>query len=440
MLHLSKQARAFRRIHLNRLGSLFAFISIAGVLSGNVVSGSFVASDKASVRVVQFNDVKPAGARLSTCWDAVGIDDLQRVYVAFSDRNGERPDDTAIFRYDTRTEEKKLLGTLRQVSRDAGNLLEGETIGKVHVPFQEYRGKFYFSSHDYHSYKGPEDLQQRRGGHFFSYDLKSEKFEDLSKADETGVSVPQQGIIGLTILRQHNRLAGFTFPFGDILIHDLERHTTTYHEGVSEHRAFGKPSRQIIGTDKGKVFFSYYDKRPASLYRFDLNTGKIEKTQYRYHSGMAYGAIPTRDGSKIYVVDLLGNLYVFHTAEERLEDLGSLLPPEQIEQGISVTICYSVVLSKDEKRLYTFPSRLKKDMSALRLYEHDLVTGKNRQVADFTDELNGSSKTSGNTDRNGRITGSGVVDERGRMYFGYHESGDDGRNAALLQVSLGEEK
>ena len=34
------------------------------------------------------------------------------------------------------------------------------------------------------------------------------------------------------------------------------------------------------------------------------------------------------------------------------------------------------------------------------------------------------------------VTGSGVYDAEGRMYFGYHESGDDGRNGALLQVTL----
>jgi hypothetical protein len=82
------------------------------------------------------------------------------------------------------------------VSRTEGNLAQGETIAKVHVPFYDYGGKFYFSSHDYHSYDGPQDLEKRRGGHFYSYDRKNGKFEDLSKTDKNGVSVAQQESLG----------------------------------------------------------------------------------------------------------------------------------------------------------------------------------------------------------------------------------------------------
>lgn len=117
-----------------------------------------------------------------------------------------------------------------------------------------------------------------------------------------------------------------------------------------------------------------------------------------------------------------------------MEELGSLLPPEQTAAGVKVEICYTLVLSPDEKKLYTFPSRLS-EAPALRLYELELATGVRRQVADFTADLNGSSKGT-KADREGRITGSGVHDAEGRMYFGYHESGDDGRNGALLQVML----
>lgn len=392
------------------------------------------ASPLPSIRIIRFEDLKPRDARLTTCWDAVGIDASQRVYVAFSDQSEQHPNDTLLFRYDTRSGQRELLGTLRQISEAEGNLLPGETIAKIHVPFQEYAGKFYFSSHDYHSYKGAADLAKRRGGHFYSYDLATGKFEDLSKSDAGGVSVAQQGIIGLTVLPKQKALAGFTFPFGDILIYDLEKRRTTFFQGVAEHRLSGKPTRQIFATDRGRIFFTYYDRRESPLYVFDLTTGKTEKTPYRVHFGMLYGAVPTRDHSKLYLVDLFGHLYAFHTREEHLEELGSLLPPEQVAAGVKVETCYALVLSPDEKKLYTFPSRLS-EAPALRLYELDLITGARRQVADFTTELNGSS-TGTKADRNGRITGSGVYDGEGRMYFGYHESGDDGRNGSLLQVTL----
>lgn len=388
----------------------------------------------ASVRIIRFDDIAPAGARITTCWDAVGIDREQRVYVAFSDQSDHHPNDTLLFRYDPGRESRELLSTLRQISREEGNLLEGETIAKIHVPLRQYAGKFYFSSHDYHSYAGEAELPKHRGGHIYSYDPRTGKFEDLSKTEAGGVSVPQQGIIGLTVLPQHRSLAGLTFPHGDIVIYDLERRRSTVYPGVADHRARAKPTRQIFATERGRIFFSYYDRRPSPLYAFDLHTRKIEETSYQFHFGMLYGALPTRDGSRIYLVDLLGNLYAFHTKDERLEDLGSLLPPEEVARGLKVEICYALVLSADETKLYTFPSRLS-EAPALRMYELDLATGQRRRIADFTAALNGSSKGT-RADRNGRITGSGVYDAEGRLYFGYHESGDTGRNGVLLQVTL----
>lgn len=355
------------------------------------------------------------------------------MYIAFSDQSAHHPYDTLIFRYDTRTEERELLGTLRQISADAGNLIEGETIAKIHVPFHEHAGKFFFASHDYHNYDGPADLAKRRGGHFYSYDLQTGKFDDLSRTDPAGVSVAQQGIIGLTVLPEQNLLVGMTYPFGDLLTYDLEEGLTTFHQGVDEHRKGRRPTRHIWASRKGRVFFTYYDEKPSPLYAFDPRTREIEKRPERLHIGMTYGGITTRDGSKLYLVDLYGYLYVFHTDEERLEELGSLLPPEQVAAGLDVKISFALVLSHDERTLYTFPSRLS-EAPSLRMYALDLQTGRKRQVADFTTVLNGSSPGS-REDRNGRITG-GVMDDRGRMYFGYHESGDDGRNGAMLQVTL----
>ena len=176
------------------------------------------------VRFISFDDIKPSGSNLTVCWGGLGIDRQQRVYFAVSDQNDVNPDDTVIFRYNTKTQDRQLLGTLRGISAAAGNLGLEESIGKVHVAIMEYKGKMYFSSHDYHDIKPDySDMYQRRGGHFYAFDLKTETFEDLSATDNHGVSVPYQGIIAMGILRQHDKLAGFTFPYGDVLIYDLKK-------------------------------------------------------------------------------------------------------------------------------------------------------------------------------------------------------------------------
>ena len=89
------------------------------------------------------------------------------------DQNDVNPDDTVIFRYNTKTEDRQLLGTLRGISAAAGNLGPEESIGKVHVAIMEYKGKMYFSSHDYHDIKPDySDMYQRRGGHFYAFDWR----------------------------------------------------------------------------------------------------------------------------------------------------------------------------------------------------------------------------------------------------------------------------
>ena len=44
-----------------------------------------------SLQIVRFDDVKPDQARITTCWDALGIDQEQRVYIAFSDQSAHHP-------------------------------------------------------------------------------------------------------------------------------------------------------------------------------------------------------------------------------------------------------------------------------------------------------------------------------------------------------------
>ena len=235
------------------------------------------------VRFISFADIKPSGSNLTVCWGGLGIDQQQRVYFAASDQNDVNPDDTVIFRYDAKTEDRQLLGTLRGISAAAGNLGPEESIGKVHVAIMEYKGKMYFSSHDYHDIKPDySDMYQHRGGHFYAFDLKTETFEDLSATDNHGVSVPYQGIIAMDILRQHDKLAGFTFPYGDVLIYDLKKRRTTFYPGVPEYRRKERVARNGCGLQrkKGKVYFSYHTP-DFWLWELDVKSGVMQRTQQR---------------------------------------------------------------------------------------------------------------------------------------------------------------
>ena len=379
-----------------------------------------VSAAEYKVRFISFADIKPNGSNLTVCWGGLGIDQQQRVYFAVSDQNDVNPDDTVIFRYNAKTEDRQLLGTLRGISAAAGNLGPEESIGKVHVAIMEYKGKMYFSSHDYHDIKPDySDMYQRRGGHFYAFDLKTEAFEDLSATDNHGVSVPYQGIIAMDILRQHDKLAGFTFPYGDVLIYDLKKHRTTFYPGVPEYRR-KNVSREIWATKKGKVYFSYHTP-DFWLWELDVKSGVMQRTQQRniLSNGFLHGMVATRDGDTVYLLtNRGGNLYSFDVRTERLKDLGSLLPPEEIAQGQSIQFVFGLILSQDEKKLYTLPCQFA-DGNVPTLYEYDIETGDKTQLARFP-SLTG-----------GRVTGTNAIDDRGRLYFGYHTH--EGESARLIQ-------
>jgi outer membrane protein assembly factor BamB len=370
-------------------------------------------------RVISFDDLKPAGARVAECWQGIGIDRRQRVYLGVSDRGGANPDDAIIFRYDSNTGGREFLSTLRTISTAEGNAHPGETFAKIHTGFYEHDGKMYFASHDFH---GLDDPMNHRGGHFYSLDLETDHFEDLSKSDPGGVSIAHQGIIAMDVLTSLNKLVGMTFMSlerGDILLYDLgTRRTTVYPTPDVPHFNI---SRKIIGGRNGKAYFSY-DAENFWLLRLDPATGMIERTprQNILRRGFLHGMAKTRDEQTVYVVDLAGHLYQFDVAGEVLTDLGSLMPPSDPREVGEIA---TLALSSDETKLYTLPYWFERREGPAALFEYDLVTGERRRLADAPEDLWA-----------GEFSGSGVTDSEGRVYFCWHDyaSGD---RARLLQIN-----
>ena len=223
----------------------------------------------------------------------------------------------------------------------------------------------------------------------------------------------------MDILRQHDKLAGFTFPYGDVLIYDLKKRRTTFYPGVPEYRR-KNVSREIWATKKGKVYFSYHTP-DFWLWELDVKSGVMQRTQQRniLSNGYLHGMVATRNGNTVYLLtNRGGNLYSFDVETERLKYLGSLLPPEEIAQGQSIQFVFGLILSQDEKKLYTLPCRFA-DGNVPTLYEYDIETGDKTQRARFP-SLTG-----------GTVTGTNAIDDRGRLYFGYHTY-DEGESARLI--------
>jgi hypothetical protein len=126
------------------------------------------------------------------------------------------------FRYEPSADRVRLLGDLGELCGEAG----GKTIpqGKSHCPFFECDGKLYFCT-QYGFFQSsenkerpaavPEAYKPYPGGHFLSYDMASERFEDL------GACVPEDGIISMQLDPVRRRIYGLTWPRGYFLIYDI---------------------------------------------------------------------------------------------------------------------------------------------------------------------------------------------------------------------------
>jgi hypothetical protein len=387
------------------------------------------------MRLISFEQVRPAGRPLDRFWHGLGMDAQRRVYVAIG--TGEemhgRPGDVLIFRYDTRLGTKEYLSSVREVLAQEGNLgpnehwPRDESVAKVHSDIFELDGRMYFSTHDWHVF---DSISAHRGGHFIEYDPAADRFTDLSKNLPLGVSVVGEGIIAMNVLEGQKKLVGWTFPFGSVLVHDLGTGRTTRYPGAELDSGWVNVSRVVITTQSGGVFASYErDPRvPESqvLYKLDWANERLEPTGIQLTgSGWFEGRAETADGRTIYLADRRGYLFAFDTEEEKMRDLGPVLPPHRVAAGERVRSLHNLALSPDETKLFTIPRGTRGGTLGYHLLEHDLVTGETTDLGDFGRLLKGSTPT-----------GNGVFDEQGRYYLSYY-FGKKNRSG-ILQVDVRE--
>jgi hypothetical protein len=361
-------------------------------------------SNGVQVREIPLSDVNRSGKPISSCWGGIGIDHNKNVYIAMGLGKPDS-DDVGIFQYNSDTGQRRLLDTLKNVTQSEGNYDANETIAKVHADIQEFNGKMYLSSHDFHDlFAG----KYHRGGHFFSYDPSNDRFEDLSKTDPGGVSAPGQGIIAMDIMKGQNKLVGFTFPEGDVVSYDLVTRRSSYFNGNPN--PDNGVSRHIFTTDDGKAYISYGQwAGPQPIYAMDISNGGITNTGYNLRLAQIPAEAHSADGDSVYLLNW-DYLYVFHKGQKQLEDLGSLLPPG--EQGSQLSGS-NLVLSNNGEKLYSIAegSLNGNGPYTARLYEFDLQTRQSRQIADLTSQVL-SLAVDG---RVGSIIG-GTIDSQGRIY------------------------
>lgn len=386
-------------------------------------------------QLISFDDITPPELTTKACWNALGMDNQERVYIGFTSNRSDGREDFAVFRYDPDSGERLFLGTFINVSQAANNLLPGEEIPKGHTRMIYIDGKMYMGSQGFHDFKKSiDDLPKYRGSHLYAYNLSSGKWKDISKTFPDGVITKHQGIIALSYTPAFNLLIGLTHPHSDIVLFNYqENKVLKVVPGIPWQ--FGNPlSRQIVITPKGKIYTYRGTEEPVqrneihNIWVYDLKTEKMKKTNYSCTGGFWNGQTLTRDGSKIYISTVQGELYVLDVETEVFTHLGHFLPRQDYKSGKRITYFYgSITLSPDEKKIYGIPSLItdvrRKRKSGI-LYEYDILTGKVALVKELG---------------RGIYTGSDLRDSRGNIYFAHFGNARKfwKGNPALLVIKAG---
>lgn len=335
---------------------------------------------------IAFDDLIPddLDVDLSQCWNGMGMDDKGRIYIGFTSfRDDSKSEDFVVFRYDPATGDREYLGSFMDIAAANNNLAEGESIPKGHTRMIFADGVMYMGSQGFHDLKWEiDDLPSYRGSHIFAYDTRTESWLDLSAEMPGGVVTEHQGIVGMNILRDEGLLVGLVHPHSDLALYDYQsRQLVDVVKGIPW--SLGNPlSRDVIVAPSGNIYSYRGTEEPRQrkevhpVWVYNIHTGEMKQTDTTMTNGFWIGQTETRDGRKVYVTTVNGQLYEFDTATEEFKDLGYMLPETDIANGRRIQFQYGPTLSPDETKILYVVSTLENPPGSGELYEYDIVSGK----------------------------------------------------------------
>lgn len=403
-----------------------AAIAITYVGGAKSVRGEDASNPGSAVmhQAIAFDDIAPRGIVLEQCWNAMGMDRQERVYIGFTSKRLDGREDFAVFRYDPSTGDRRFLGTFMDVAEAVGNLTPREEIPKGHTRMLELDGKMYMGSQGFHDFKAAIDaLPTYRGSHLYAYDISAATMEDVSRSLPGGVVTEHSGIVALSPVPGYHLLAGLAHPSSDIVLFDYaQNRVQKIVPGIPWQ--LGNPlSREIVATKRGKIYTYRGTGDPAqrtqthSIWAYDLKTGVSRRTRYMATGGFWNGQSWSRDGETIYFSTVNGELYRLDVANEAVTHLGHFLPKDEYESGERVDYLYGITLSVDEMKIYGVPRRNRSPDA--NLYSYEIATGTVSLVGKLDPAI---------------YTGSHMRDSRGNIYFARFGDGESWQGNARLEV------
>ena len=355
-------------------------------------------------------------------WHSIGSDPAGDIYVSGMDHIVN----SGLYRLYVGEGQDRLgyVGDAKTASQAVNNW-KNETAEKFHNRPVYYDGKMYVATTDKTDVGG--DYRRTRGFHWYSYDIVTGDFIDMSADQPGGVGYPELQILTLAVDPENGYIYGMANAVLDIVRLDVDSGVT---ENLGKPRDFG--SRYVYGNrfmwvdSRGVLYFSAgttdrqwnQGENAAvfnSLYAYDPATDSFSRS----FSLNAAHAIEvgqwTRDRKHLYAMDDRGYLYRFDDDGPSFSHLGEIIPANM--RG-SV---WSLQLSPDEKKIYVFWGVKEKN-----LYEYDIESGR-------VTELATAAQLSGEVANQYFITGYDSWDNNGSFYTGAFTMYGGG-NVILMQI------
>lgn len=424
--------------------------SIVTVSASLICLLAYQLSAEITVDFISFEDMRPDVVPcFGMGYGTIGIDPEDNIYALWcgdcklcKTNCNTTFGNCALFKYNPDTEERWLLGTLRETAAAAGNLGPNQywnkteifMKGHTHLPYQN--GRIYIGTQEFHSMAGMRsDLPDYRGGHIFAYDIASDSLMDMSVSQPKGVFIDNQGIIQLWDYAPGDLILGWTIPRGDIIMYNTKTGESNIKPGIdSEVVKANEPVREFIVTPQGQIYYNY---RNGPVYKYDMNTGEDVPTEYYMENGGCSwdmwgfwnGLAMPKHSKKIYV-STYGYLYELDTETGVFTFLTWMLPESE---DLHICRTWGLATSLDEKKLYWIPTN---GSAAWRLYEYDIESNTVMFLKDLSYLIN-KNQTIRPPAFLSEVSGDNITDSKGRIYFVRHTYDNTG-GSGILKIDVSE--
>lgn len=373
-------------------------------------------------KYISFDDITPKGIKLKECWNAMGMDNEERVYIGWTCIRDDGREDFAVFNYDNTTGERNFLGTYIDVSTQCNNIQPGEQIPKGHTKIIYIDGKMYMASQGFHDFKeGIDELPKFRGAHLYTYDIKNNKMEDIGRNLPGGVLIKNQGIVALSYMPQNGLLIGLTHPYSNLLLFNVKNNSVEKIVPGIPWKLGNPLSREVVVTKENRIYTYRGVEDPLrrteefNMWSYDLKLDKMLETDNKIYGGFWNGQSQTKDGKKTYLITVHGELYCLDNETGQIEHLTHFLTEYETIGNKQINYLYGITLSKDEKNIYAIPTDLGY------MYAYDIAAGKVSAVKKVDPLV---------------YTGSDMKDSKGNIYFSSFSW--ERNNCRLIVINTGD--